>query len=86
MKGIFAILNYYFSPGRWAAQRPLTTAPAAIGDRNLQIAQYSKTVMMLGVMVLGYLLSGLFAGEFQLKSDALFFPPSMAEEEPLPQK
>ena len=38
-----------------------------------QIAQYSKTVMMLGVMVLGYLLSGLFAGEFQLKSDALFY-------------
>ena len=36
MKGIFTILNYYFSPGRWAAQWPLTTAPAAVGDRNLQ--------------------------------------------------
>src|SRR5699024_8258410 len=35
MKGIFTILNYYFSPGRWAAQWPLTTAPAAVGDRNL---------------------------------------------------
>ena len=38
-----------------------------------QIAPYSKTVAMLGVIVLGYLLAGLFAGEFQLKSDALFF-------------
>lgn len=38
-----------------------------------QIAPYSKTVAMLGVIVLGYLLSGLFAGEFSLKSDALFF-------------
>lgn len=38
-----------------------------------QIAPYSMTVVMLGVMVLGYLLSGLFAGEFQIKSDALFF-------------
>lgn len=38
-----------------------------------QVAQYSKTVAMLGVIVLGYLLSGLFAGEFSLKSDALFF-------------
>ena len=36
MKGVFTILNYYFSPGRWAAQWPLTTAPAAVGDRNLQ--------------------------------------------------
>ena len=38
MKGIFTILNYYFSPGRWAAQWPLATAPAAVGDRNLQWA------------------------------------------------
>ena len=36
MKGVFTILNYYFSPGRRAAQWPLTTAPAAVGDRNLQ--------------------------------------------------
>ena len=36
MKGIFTILNYYFSPGRRAAQWPLATAPAAVGDRNLQ--------------------------------------------------
>ena len=35
MKGVFTILNYYFSPGRRAAQWPLTTAPAAVGDRNL---------------------------------------------------
>ena len=35
MKGIFTILNYYFSPGRRAAQWPLATAPAAVGDRNL---------------------------------------------------
>ena len=45
MKGIFTILNYYFSPGRWAAQWPLTTAPAAVGDRNLQSGkglQYSE--------------------------------------------
>ena len=39
MKGIFTILNYYFSPGRWAAQWPLTTAPAAVGDRNLHISE-----------------------------------------------
>ena len=37
MKGIFTILNYYFSPGRRAAQWPLATAPAAVGDRNLQL-------------------------------------------------
>ena len=40
MKGIFTILNYYFSPGRWAAQWPLTTAPAAVGDRNLHHAAH----------------------------------------------
>ena len=40
MKGIFTILNYYFSPGRWAAQWPLTTAPAAVGDRNLHGMYY----------------------------------------------
>ena len=39
MKGVFTILNYYFSPGRWAAQWPLTTAPAAVGDRNLHESQ-----------------------------------------------
>ena len=38
MKGIFSILNYYFSPGRRAAQWPLATAPAAVGDRNLHAA------------------------------------------------
>lgn len=38
MKGIFTILNYYFSPGRRAAQWPLATAPAAVGDRNLHVA------------------------------------------------
>lgn len=37
MKGIFTILNYYFSPGRRAAQWPLATAPAAVGDRNLHM-------------------------------------------------
>ena len=37
MKGIFTILNYYFSPGRRAAQWPLATAPAAVGDRNLHV-------------------------------------------------
>ena len=51
-----------------------------------RVGELSSAVTMLGVIVLGYLLSGLFAGEFSLKSDALFFPPSMAEEEPLPQK
>ena len=39
MKGIFTILNYYFSPGRRAAQWPLATAPAAVGDRNLHQAK-----------------------------------------------
>lgn len=38
MKGVFTILNYYFSPGRRAAQWPLATAPAAVGDRNLHFA------------------------------------------------
>ena len=38
-----------------------------------QIAPYSMTVAMLGAIIVGYLLSGLFAGEFQIKSDALFF-------------
>ena len=38
-----------------------------------QIASYSMTVAMLGAIIVGYLLSGLFAGEFQVKSDALFF-------------
>lgn len=42
MKGIFTILNYYFSPGRWAAQWPLTTAPAAVGDRNLHFSPFLK--------------------------------------------
>ena len=47
MKGIFTILNYYFSPGRWAAQWPLTTAPAAVGDRNLHFAMidFEKIVL-----------------------------------------
>lgn len=48
MKGIFTILNYYFSPGRRAAQWPLATAPAAVGDRNLQ------TPYNLGVSVILY--------------------------------
>lgn len=38
-----------------------------------KVGELSSAVTMLGVIVLGYLLSGLFAGEFQLKSDALFF-------------
>ena len=45
MKGIFTILNYYFSPGRRAAQWPLATAPAAVGDRNLQIATHSPILL-----------------------------------------
>ena len=47
MKGVFTILNYYFSPGRRAAQWPLATAPAAVGDRNLQwisIARFVEVV------------------------------------------
>lgn len=38
-----------------------------------KVGELSSAVTMLGVIVLEYLLSGLFAGEFQLKSDALFF-------------
>lgn len=51
-----------------------------------KVGELSSAVTMLGVIVLGYLLSGLFAGEFQLKSDALFFPPSRDVEKPLLQK
>lgn len=46
MKGIFTILNYYFSPGRRAAQWPLATAPAAVGDRNLQNAKITNAESM----------------------------------------
>lgn len=38
-----------------------------------QLSEYCATITMLTVIVLGYLLAGLFAGEFQLKADALFF-------------
>ena len=55
MKGIFTILNYYFSPGRRAAQWPLATAPAAVGDRNLHFAQYmseknKRVYALLGIL------------------------------------
>lgn len=45
MKGIFTILNYYFSPGRRAAQWPLATAPAAVGDRNLHKSDNSPKIV-----------------------------------------
>lgn len=45
MKGIFTILNYYFSPGRRAAQWPLATAPAAVGDRNLQMTEGKRNII-----------------------------------------
>lgn len=38
-----------------------------------QLLEYSQTVIMITMLILGYLTAGIFSGEFQLKADALFF-------------
>lgn len=38
-----------------------------------QLLEYAPTVIMVVMFILGYLVSGIFAGEFQWKSDAVFF-------------
>lgn len=38
-----------------------------------QILEYSPTVIMITVLILGFLTAGIFSGEFQLKADAIFF-------------
>lgn len=38
-----------------------------------QLFEYAATVVMLNMLVLGYLVAGIFSNEFSLKSDAIFF-------------
>lgn len=38
-----------------------------------QLLQYSPTVIMLFVLITGFLVSGIFSNEFQLKADSIFF-------------
>lgn len=38
-----------------------------------QLLEYSPTVIMITVLILGYLVAGIFSGEYQLKADAVFF-------------
>lgn len=38
-----------------------------------QLFEYAPTIIMITVLVLGFLSAGIFAGEFQLKADAIFF-------------
>lgn len=38
-----------------------------------QLLDYSPTIIMITVLVLGFLSAGIFSGEFQLKADAVFF-------------
>lgn len=38
-----------------------------------QLFEYAPTVVMIVVLVLGYLVSGIFSSEFRWKSDAIFF-------------
>ncbi|MDD6213452.1 MAG: ABC transporter permease [Clostridiales bacterium] len=37
------------------------------------LLEYASTIMMLTVLILGFLVSGIFSNEFQLKTDAVFF-------------
>ncbi len=38
-----------------------------------RLFQYSPTIIMITMLILGYLVAGVFSGEFQWKSDAVFF-------------
>lgn len=37
------------------------------------LLEYSPAIMMLMVLIVGYMVSGIFSGEFQLKADAVYF-------------
>lgn len=39
----------------------------------LKALKYSQTVIMISMMIVGYLVTGIFAGEFQWKSDSILF-------------
>lgn len=38
-----------------------------------QLFQYAPSIIMITVLVLGFLVAGIFSGEFQLKADAVFY-------------
>lgn len=38
-----------------------------------QLFEYAPTIIMIVMLILGYLVSGIFSNEFQWKSDAIFF-------------
>lgn len=37
------------------------------------LLEYSPVIMMLMVLIIGYMVSGIFSGEFQLRADAVYF-------------
>lgn len=39
----------------------------------IQLFEFSPTILMITMLILGYLVSGIFAGEFTWKADAVFF-------------
>lgn len=39
----------------------------------IQVFEYSPTIIMITMLILGYLVAGIFSDEFQWKSDAIFF-------------
>lgn len=40
-----------------------------------QLFEYASTIVMITMLVLGYLVAGIFSNEFTWKSDAVFFQP-----------
>lgn len=55
-----------------ALETPLYYEPA-IGWNALLDSAYMPTLIMITVLITGFLVSGIFSGEFQMKSDAILF-------------
>lgn len=71
------LLNCSYAAGKAYLVRQYETIPTSFSYDYItgwkQLFTFAPTVVMLTMLVLGYLVAGIFSGEFAQKADAVFF-------------